>query len=167
MKTALDLYEETLDDSDRNFLDQIRMHGWFRTSVFGDDEGPGFSYTTGFWLKTGHPEFIIFSLKRETAHNVLWDLYRVAQSGEKLPVGRRCDQVFGNGHAYLFPVAQRHYADHLGFSRFFYEGDDFPCLQIVWSDRDDVFPWEPGFDRDFVGLQIDLTEDGWTSAILD
>ena len=67
--------------------------------------------------------------------------------------------------AYVFPVAKRHYANHLGWSRWFYAGDDFPCQQIVWPDRAGLFPWEAGFDPTFANKQPDLTEHGWLAAL--
>jgi hypothetical protein len=81
-------------------------------------------------------------------------------------VGEPLDTVFGNGLAFVFPVAKRFYRDHLGWSRWFYRGDDFQCLQIVWPDRDQLFPWQPGFDDEFAGLQPDLSEHGWQAALL-
>jgi hypothetical protein len=53
----------------------------------------------------------------------------------------------------------------LGWSRWFYGGDAFPCLQIVWSDRDGRFPWQSGFDPALAGLQPDLTENGWLASL--
>jgi len=54
-----------------------------------------------------------------------------------------------------------------GESRWFYGGDDFPCLQIVWPDRAGRFPWEADFDAQFEGNQPDLTEQGWVNEITD
>jgi len=67
MYTALDADPEKLDDGERTFAARIRQHGWATTSIGADDEGPGFAYTTGFWLKFGHPELIVFSLPGQTA----------------------------------------------------------------------------------------------------
>jgi hypothetical protein len=75
MLTALDAPIDKLDDQEANFVDQIRKHGWFRSNIFGDVSGPGFSYTTGFWSGATAPEVIVFSLKSEIAHDVLWDIY--------------------------------------------------------------------------------------------
>lgn len=165
MATALDAPAGTLDDAEQAFVDAVREHGWFRTQVGADEEGPGFTFSTGFWLSTQQPELLLFSTRPDIAHDVFWDLYRRAQQGQPLPVGRRTDQVFANLPAYLFRVAERHYPDYLGWSRWFYGNDGFPCLQIVWPDRAGLFPWEPGFDPAFASDQIDLTETGWTSEI--
>ena len=167
MLTALDAPPDALDEGEQSFVAAIRQHGWFRTAVFGGDEGPGFSFTTGFWAGANEPEVIIFSMKDDIAHDVFWDLYRDAKNGKALPIGKRTDAVFANLPAYAFPVARKHYRDYLGWSRWFYGGDDFPCLQIVWSDRAGRFPWEPEFDSEFQSDQPDLTERGWVNEITD
>lgn len=165
MPTALDAPADALDSSERAFVDAIREHGWFRTQVADDDEGPGYSFSTGVWTSTGQPELLVFRTASEIAHDVFWDLYRLAEQGQTLPLGRRTDQVFGNLPAYLFPIAKRHYREYLGWSCWFYRGDDFPCLQIVWPDRAGLFPWEDGFDAAFGGDQIDLSELGWRTEV--
>ena len=165
MRTALDAPDDALDEHERSFVANIREHGWFRTSVLAEGEDPGFSYTTGFALNAGAPELIVFSLKYEIAHDVLWELFRDAQAGQFLLCGVRSDAAFANLPVYAFPVAKRHYAEHLGWSMWFYGSTDFDCWQIVWPDRAGVFPWEAGFDPAFARDQVDLTEDGWRAAL--
>ena len=167
MRTALDAPPDVLDDGEQSFVVKVRELGWFRTSVFGDDEGPGFSFTTGFWVNASQPEVIIFSTKDDIAHDVFGDLFRDAKAGKTLPVGERTDAVFANLPAYAFLVARKHYRDLLGWSRWFYGGDDFACLQIAWPDRAGKFPWEPDFDTEFCEDQPDLTERGWANEIAD
>ena len=79
MITALDAPANALDPDETSFVVSIRENGWFDTSVTGDEEGPGFSYTSGLWVNACQPEVIMFSIKREIAHDVFWDLYRDAQ----------------------------------------------------------------------------------------
>jgi hypothetical protein len=167
MHTALDAPPERLDADEKKFVAAIREHGWFRTQVSADDEGPGFSYTTGLCINAGHPELILFGLKGDIARDVLWDLFREAQAGFRLPSSTRTDRAFGNLPAYAFPVAKRHYPEYLGWSRWFYGGDDFGCLQLVWPDRAGLFPWEAGFDAALGDDQPDLSEAGWTAAVAD
>ena len=161
MLTALDAPESALDEHERNFVAQIREHGWFGTHVFADDDGPGFTYTTGFWVTLGQPEVIMFGMKSDIAHDVMWDIFRHLKAGKTLPVRTRTDDVFGNLQACLFPMDKAHYAEHLGWSKWFYAGDAFPCLQLVWPDRGNVFPWEAGFDPTMVGCQSDVADGGW------
>lgn len=164
MFTALDAAPEQLDPDEQTFVAEVREHGWFHTNVFAENGSPGFSYTTGWWINIGQPEVVAFGMKSEVAHAVLWDLFRDAKAGGSVPTGLS-NHVFANIPAYLFPVAGRHYPDHLGWSRWFYGGDTFPCLHLVWSDRDGRFPWQSGFDPTLAGLQPDLTENGWLASL--
>jgi hypothetical protein len=118
-------------------------------------------------VNANQPELIIFGMREAIAHDLFWGLFRDANGGKQLAVGARTDAVFANLPAYAFRVAKRHYPNFLGWSRWFYGGDDFPCLQIVWSDRQGHFPWEPGFAAEFAGGQPDLTESGWLNEVRD
>jgi hypothetical protein len=161
MRTALDSPVEDLDADEKEFVAKLREHGWFNTTVPADDQGPGFSYTTGFWAGMSAPEVIVFSLKFEIAHNVFWDLYRDLRAGAAFPSGQRLPNVFGNTEAVFLPVSKAHYRDFLGWNRWFYSGDEFPCSQLIWPDKGGKFPWETGFDKDFVDDQPNLTGAEW------
>ena len=161
MPTALDAPPDTLDAQETNFVAQVRNHGWFRTNVFQDEEGPGFSYTTGFWVHLQAPEIIVFSLTSEIAHAVLWDIYRDVSGGASLQVGQRLPSIFANIEAVLLPVSKTFYSDYLGWDRWFYGGDDWPCVQLVWPDSSGAFPWEPGYEERFLNSQPNLTGAEW------
>ena len=163
--SALDADPALLDEHEQRFVASIREHGWFRTNVFAEEGAPGFAYSTGFWLTAGAAEIIVFSLKSETAHQVLWDMFRDSQSGRNWPVGRPLDGIFGNLPAFLFPVWRDQYREHLGWSRWFYGSETFPCLQLVWPDRAGLFPWQAGFDSALAPLQPDITETDWVQYL--
>jgi hypothetical protein len=162
MRTALDADSSRLDQHELNFVANIRKHGWFCTTVFGDKTGPGFSYTTGFWLSLNFPEIIMFSIKRERAHDTLWDLYREIKSGQRFNTREPVRNVFVNLEAVLLPVPVNQFASHLGWSRWFYGGDTFQCLQLVWPDQRGTFPWQHGFPVEMLNAQPDLTNANWS-----
>lgn len=162
MHTALDADPEKLDEHERKFVANIREHGWFAVHVGADAEGPGFAYTTGFWLKFGHPELIVFSLRGQIAQDVFWHLYHELEAGRRIPIGSESRDVFKNIPAVLLPVAQQHYRNHLGWSRWFYGGNGFECLQLVYPDRDGHFPWSSDAPVDIRAAQPDLTEGNWS-----
>jgi len=85
--TALDAPTDQLDNDEQHFVGIIREHGWFHTHVLGDEEGPGFDYTTGFQIGLGHPEIITFDMKKDVAATVFWDLYRSIGMGNKPAIG--------------------------------------------------------------------------------
>jgi hypothetical protein len=161
MRTALGANPAQLDKHEQNFVEQIRKHGWLGTHVAPDDEGPGFAYTTGFWLKFRFPEVIVFSLQRETAHDTFWHMYRELEAGRRFPVGVSTEDIFQNVPAVLLPVSQQHYRSHLGWSRWFYGNDNFQCLQLSFPDRGGRFPWSRRASESCQAAQPDLTEGNW------
>lgn len=159
--TALDAPAEKLDDQEQRFVSVIREHGWFHTHVFGDEEGPGFDYTTGFQIGLGHPEIITFDMNKDVASTVLWDLYRSIGMGQEPAIGEPLHELTVLP-LMLLPVSVDHYRDYLGWNRWFYGGDHFTCLQLVWTDREGLFPWQAGFDAGRFGArQPDLTAGNW------
>lgn len=165
MMTAFDLPDSALDAHDRSFLDHIRTSGWAGTAV-GGGPGPAFSYSTGMWFTAQQPEHIILGFSPEIAHAVLWNAYREGTKGSPLEVGRPTDALFEEIPVYVFDVDQERYREFLGWSIWFYRGIEFPTRQLVWPDKQGVFPWQEGFDESMRGFQIDLTRDGWEKSIL-
>jgi len=151
-----------LDKHEQNFVANIRAHGWFATHVLSDGERPGFSYTTGFWLKFAAPEVILFSMWREIAHDTLWQVYHELEAGRRFSTGEPTDAIFENSPAVFLPVSPQQYRAHLGWSRWFYGSDDFSCVQLVYADRSGCFPWSTGASDQSRAAQPDLTAGNWS-----
>jgi Domain of unknown function (DUF4262) len=162
MRTALDADFTQLNKHELNFVENIRKHGWVATHVSSDNDGPGFSYTTGFYLKFDFPELILFSLRGPVAHDTFWYIYRELETGRRFPTGEPLDHVFENAAALLLPVSTDQYRAHLGWSRWFYGSDDFQCLQLVFPDSSGQFPWPPHSAESFRATQPDLTSGNWS-----
>ncbi|RYF92040.1 MAG: DUF4262 domain-containing protein [Caulobacteraceae bacterium] len=160
VQTKLDAPFGTLDANEQKFVATIREHGWFSTHILEEDGLPGFSFTTGFWLEQRFPEIILFSIPRHDRHEILWDLYRDILDGDLPPIGAPAP-LLGQHPGVLMPVARKNYAEHLGWCMWFYQGEDFPCLQLFWPDRWGRFPWEEGCDPEVVELQPNLTDTPW------
>lgn len=50
-------------------------------------------------------------------------------------------------------VPRTAYYEHVGFARWYYQGDDFPLYQIVWRSRDGKFPWHASANENFRTVQ--------------
>jgi hypothetical protein len=159
--TALDADPAELDEHEQNFVEKIRTYGWFGMHVGGDEAGPRFSYTTGFWLKFAFPEIIVFGLRREVAQDTFWYMYRELEAGKLFEIGIRESNIFQNVPAVLLPVSAQHYRAHLGWSRWFYGHDEFQCLQLVYPDVNGQFPWE-GVPDSVRAAPPDLTTSNWS-----
>jgi hypothetical protein len=161
MPTALDADPALLDKHERRFVELIGQHGWIATHIAPDDEGPGFAYTTGLWLKFKVPELIVFSLPRQVAHDAFWHMYHELEAGRRFPSGAPVDDIFQNVAAVLLAVSPQQYRDHLGWSRWFYGNDDFQCLQLIFPDSSGHFPWSAGSSERARTAQPDLTAGNW------
>ena len=155
--TALDAPDSVLDEEELRFVQRIRQHGWFRTQIFADSNYPEFSFTTGFWIGHGFPEIIVFSMPPNIAHDVLWHIYRMISTGSPPPIGELTSTIYANSDALLLPVDRKHYQDRLGWNRWFYGGDEFPCLQLLWPSKEGVFPRHPDSGEALNLAQPDLS----------
>jgi hypothetical protein len=161
MRTALDADAAALDEHEKTFVANIRKHGWTHTFVSEDEEGCGFSYTTGFWLSLNFPELIMFSLRHEIAHDTFWHIYRELEGGHTFVAREPIENIFENLRAVLLPVHKGQFPEYLGWSRWFYGGDDFKCWQLVWPDPNGRFPWHFDVSSAMREGQPDLTEENW------
>jgi hypothetical protein len=164
MPTALDAPDHMLDRQERNFVDQVRQHGWFDTNVFGEDESPGFSYTTGFWLRAKAPEIIVFSLRPEIAHDSLWHLYRAITAGTSFPIGLRRSGVFENVDAVSYQLPENSIAITLAGAAGSMAATT-GLVQMVYPDANGLFPWDSGCDERVARSQPNLTGEAWPADV--
>lgn len=142
------------------YEDVIRRHvadvGWAVTAVEAGDAGePAFAYTTGLFRSAQHPELIVLGLPCETMGAVLNTCGELAKPlGGRLPLGERVDGVLDGFPVKLREVRARDsYRAHVGYSLWFHDGYDFPLWQVLWPDRNGVFPDEPDVDPRVEALQ--------------
>ncbi|MCR6658666.1 MAG: DUF4262 domain-containing protein [Asticcacaulis sp.] len=167
MLSALDAEESKLDESERKFVSTIREHGWFNTHILASEEMPGFNFTTGFQVNLGVPEIIVFGLRDQVAHGLLWNFYRDLKAGKRYETGQPYAD-FLEGFEICFQVVDKsQYHNHLGWSRWFYAGDEFDCWQLIWPDKLGKFPWEANFNPNLLDLQPDLSAGHWGGKILN
>lgn len=137
------------DEGEQKLLDDIRKFGWHCLNVLGDEENEPFSYTIGLFQTYGHPELLIYGLPRDLAHSVLTIAADAAADGKPLDLEEPTDALL-EGYPCLFvPVPHSEYPEHVGFGRWYYQGDSFPVQQIVWPSKAGLFPWHPEASQAF------------------
>jgi len=142
---TLDLKNTTgLNSADAKFLANIEQHGWVVTKVAPrvGDEGNCFAYSTGLYLRFGQPEIVMFGLDLDTMHTIINSVGNQMKRG----VNFVPDQAFGDlleRYPCQFRVVDKsNYAEHLGWSCWFYESHNYPALQCFWPDKNGYFPWQ-------------------------
>ena len=56
-------------------------------------------------------------------------------------------------------VDKARYHDYFGYAAWFYSSWDFPALQIVWPDKQSLYPWDAEFNPDWKAAQPLLDRD--------
>lgn len=167
--SALDRPSDGYNDYEKDLVANVREHGWQGTSVFpaADDEepGPGFCYSIGFWRTASIPEILIVGLPMNVGHSVLARIHELAGEGFVPPVGVPVSDVMVGYDCFFFPIAPAAYGEYPLSANWFYGNEDYPCLQLVWTDEAGLFPWQAGFNERFRDDQPDLSPHGWRAHL--
>lgn len=129
------------DEAEEFIQSAVRGHGWAVQLIAPGDDEPGFAYTVGLFRSFGHPELIVFGLPDEVAHAVLNEFGERARAGAELRSGDRIPEVLE--HYDVLVRGVRHaesFRCHVGYALSFYQGAEFPLLQVVWPDKEGRFP---------------------------
>ena len=119
----------------------IATFGWHVVQVPEDDEGPGFAFTIGLYKRFQHPELIVFGLALDTMHLMLNGAGEAVCAGRTYAGGQSYDDLLEDYACTFRPVPPKHYEAFLGYALWYYNGDDFPALQLIWPDREHRYPW--------------------------
>lgn len=134
-------------------LSDIEKFGLSVILIQATDYLPSFAYSIGLWQKFGHPEIICFGLSIETLHGLINDAAEMVKNGGTIEANKKYDDFFESGSAEFVKVDSRNLPDYFGTAIDFYDSSDFPALQLVWTDRDNRFPWDEGFEKEYLYKQ--------------
>jgi hypothetical protein len=123
----------------------VAEHACHVMKVPADDEGPGFAYSIGLTKTYGQPEVICFGLSAEVMHWMINELRDRMANGETFADGQRVTGLIEGYDCELRKVRVSRYREFLGYALWFYAGDEFEALQIVWPDKARRFPWDDGY----------------------
>jgi len=59
------------DKGDAKLLADIQEHGWHVVGIPDDEDGPGFTFTVGIYLRTLQPEILMMGIPIKPSHRVL------------------------------------------------------------------------------------------------
>lgn len=92
-----------------------------------------------------------FALDYQTTLDaIINDVADIVKNGVVIKTGKNYDNIFKNSRAEFLEVDKRNIDYYFGGAINFYEGKNFPALELVWTDRNDKFQWESGFEEKFL-----------------
>lgn len=142
---------EGLDDE--KLLADVKEYGWHVLRVFEMDETPGWAFSIGLHKSFNHPEVVVFGLNDELMHSVINAIGTDVRSGKTFGVDSLYNGLIENYACTFKAVNQVWYRHFLGYANWFYQGQDYPALECIWPNKDNRFPWDPQFNRNWLWAQ--------------
>jgi len=149
-----------IDADEERLLENIRDFGWHGEWVAGADGEPPFVYSIGFIETLGAPEFIVFGLRLEVMHDMLWAVFRQISAGAAVLPDARWPEAIPGFEAVSRPVHSTQLPrGHFGSAalRHVTRGkalESFRGVQLFWPSRiERLYPWQDGCPEDVVALQ--------------
>ncbi len=136
------LYKKTM--SEEITRENVKKYGWSFLFVDGSNENkPDFSYSIGFEETLGHPEIMIFGLKKEVMHSFLSDLYEMIKDGTTFSLGARIEGIAQDPYHPIFKeVKVEHFNEYLGTAMRYYN-KPFRAWVLLWPDKNNILPTDP------------------------
>jgi Domain of unknown function (DUF4262) len=139
-------HEEVEDRLVERARQHIADHGYHLTYVFGDTTDMPFCYSAGLWRTWNHPELILFGMNSDDSTTVMTALAAEIRDGRSFEAGQIDEETFNRRIAFLALTDDGYERAEIPITVMYYEGWDFPMLQVVTPDEEGLFPWEPGCD---------------------
>lgn len=110
---------------------------------------PSFAYSIGLTRTYNHPEIICFGLPNSLGHEIINDVTEIIKGGKIIESGKVYPEIFKDSRATFLKVDKRSIKDYFGAALNYYINEDFNAFQLIWTDRNDKFPWEDNFEEEF------------------
>jgi len=112
--------------------------------VHGEGEEVEFAYTIGLWHTFRRPEVVMFGLEGEGMAHWLNACVRRGRDHGWPAEGEEFAGVLDGFPVQLRPVHVSWHDALFGTAWRFYQGVTVPVLQLVWPDRNGLWPWQEG-----------------------
>ncbi len=148
-----DIESHDCHNADNKIIEDINKVGWSVVMIEATEYLPSFAYTIGLWKSYNQPEIISFGLSVKTLHSILNIAGENIKNGKQYLVGTSYSDFFTEGNSQLISVDIRNIKDYFGYAIWFNNGAEFSALQLVWTDRNSKFPWQDGYEKEFIFRQ--------------
>lgn len=111
---------------------------------------PGFAYSVGLTETYHHPEICCFGLPSKLAHEIINDIAEMIKNGQRIQTGIDYTTIFEGSKAVFLPVDHENIGDYFNVALVHYDERELDVLQLIWTDRNDRYPWEADFEEQFL-----------------
>ena len=110
---------------------------------------PAFAYSIGLWKTFKHPEIICLGLTTKNLHALINDVAELIKQGQIITSNKIYDNFFNNSDTQFIKVDKSYLTHYFGTAINYYNSEQFPALQFVWTDRKNKYPWDIDFEEEF------------------
>ncbi len=141
--------EEHNCDDDIEIPRKIEQYGWMVIMIEATAYLPSFAYTIGLWQTYKHPEIISFGLTVKTLHIVLNNAGEQVKEGKSIEINKTYHDFFESSRTKFIKLDPKNIPDYFGTAINYYKTREFPAIQLIWTDRNDQFPWDKNYESEF------------------
>lgn len=144
---VLDVKEDIL----ASLRETVADYGWTSFSVpsvsrWWRKSKPSWAYSIGLYQTYGLPEVVVIGRDPDLMARMLSDLHEKIKAGLRYGDGDRAEDMPIGNISVLRLIDKKHYQEYLPWALSFYGNSDFPVVQSVWTDSNNILPWQPGHD---------------------
>jgi Domain of unknown function (DUF4262) len=143
-----------VNNSFREALDQIETNGVTVLHVLEDGDSLSWTYSTGLYDTYGQPEIIVSGFPSGLGGYVIHEAASRMEKGEVLKEDVRIAGMISNVDTIFLPIESRWKERLMLRACKFYGNSDFPAMQCICPDFQNVFPWEQNFDERWRNRQV-------------
>lgn len=123
-------------------LSNIEKNGCHILHITEDEDSPSFTYSIGIQKCTGKPDIIVTGLDRDMSHFLINEYNYRIKDGETFEVDKFYEEFLDGAKITFKEVEKKHYPNYFGWGHWFYKGDYFKVLHLIWPDTNGAWPWE-------------------------
>ncbi|MCH2045275.1 MAG: DUF4262 domain-containing protein [Saprospiraceae bacterium] len=144
-----------MEEKEHNCIDlnrtkeHIQKYGLSIPMIEATDYLPSFAYSVGLQETFNHPEIICLGLDTQTMHSLINNIADIVEKEGDIKANQEYDNILENYRATFLKVDPRNIEDYFGVAINFYGTIKIDALQLIWTDRNNKFPWEDGFEDVF------------------
>jgi len=145
-------YHDCIDRDDllKNTKDNVVKYGLQVLIVKSAGYLPSFGYSIGLWENYKHPEIICFGLPNNLLHEIINDIAEIIKKEGNFVGNTNYQSIFENSKSTFLEVKEDNINHYFNLALEYYKEEKFPVYQLIWTDRNDKYPWEEGFEEEFI-----------------
>jgi hypothetical protein len=133
----------------------IRKNGF--GIIYSFAELPSFAYSAGIEENWRHPELIVVGLDYDLSTLLITETANLIRGGASF-TDQACHYSIGNMNVMFLEVSTNSAKQHMPETTSYYGGNRFRVLQLVWSDEQGYFPFDPQCSDEVKRVQRVLAE---------